>query len=157
MPFNVKLGESGRLEYQIVVENSANGENPSTINVPNYNSGMNENPETTIPLVVDKHIKNPFIIPGLKKVQIDSQLNPNYNFDSFIEGDCNRLARSAGFAVAEKPAGTSFNPLGIVGRCWSWKNTSRSGYRKRNQRNDFRIKRFYMYHQNDLPINLLMH
>ena len=27
-------------------------------------------------------------------------------FENFIEGDCNRLARSAGFAVAEKPGGT---------------------------------------------------
>jgi len=44
-------------------------------------------------------------------VNIDSQLNPNYTFDTFIEGDCNRLARSAGFAVANKPGGTSFNPL----------------------------------------------
>ena len=28
-----------------------------------------------------------------------------------MEGDCNRLARSAGYAVAEKPGTTSFNPL----------------------------------------------
>ncbi len=40
-------------------------------------------------------------------------MNPIYTFDTFIEGDCNRLARSAGFAVAQKPGGTSFNPLVI--------------------------------------------
>jgi chromosomal replication initiator protein len=28
-----------------------------------------------------------------------------------FEGDANRLARSAGMAVANKPGGTSFNPL----------------------------------------------
>jgi chromosomal replication initiator protein len=60
-------------------------------------------------------IKNPFIIPGLKKVKVESQLNPNYNFDNFIEGDCNRLARSAGYAVANKPGGTAFNPLLLYG------------------------------------------
>lgn len=60
-------------------------------------------------------IRNPFIIPGLKKVHVESQLNPNYTFDNFIEGDCNRLARSAGFAVSNKPGGTSFNPLLIYG------------------------------------------
>jgi chromosomal replication initiator protein len=60
-------------------------------------------------------VKNPFIIPGLRKVNVDSQLNPNYNFDNFIEGDFNRLARSAGFAVAKKPGGTSFNPLLLYG------------------------------------------
>ena len=38
-----------------------------------------------------------------------------YNFDNFLEGDCNRLARSAGFAVANNPAGTAFNPLMIFG------------------------------------------
>ena len=110
-----ELGPQGRLEYQIVVEKGAEGENRSTVNYPNYNSGMNDNPESTIPLVVGKHIKNPFIIPGLKKVQIDSQLNPIYNFENFIEGDCNRLARSAGYAIAQKPGGTSFNPLVLWG------------------------------------------
>ena len=60
-------------------------------------------------------IRNPFIIPGLKKVVVESQLNPKYSFDNFIEGDCNRLARSAAFAVAQKPGGTAFNPLLIYG------------------------------------------
>jgi chromosomal replication initiator protein len=48
-------------------------------------------------------------------VQIDSQLNPVYTFDAFIEGDCNRVARRAGKTVAEKPGATSFNPLVIYG------------------------------------------
>ena len=56
-------------------------------------------------------IKNPFVIPGLKKLNIDSNLNPKYSFENFIEGESNRLARSAGFAVAQKPGGTAFNPL----------------------------------------------
>jgi chromosomal replication initiator protein len=60
-------------------------------------------------------IKNPFVIPGLRKLQIDSNLNPNYSFENLIEGECNRLARSAGYAVAKKPGGTAFNPLFIYG------------------------------------------
>jgi chromosomal replication initiator protein len=55
------------------------------------------------------------VIPGLKKMHIESNLNPNHSFDNFIEGDCNRLARSAGYAVAKNPGGTSFNPLLIYG------------------------------------------
>jgi chromosomal replication initiator protein len=47
----------------------------------------------------------------LKKININSQLNENYSFENFIEGDCNRLARSAGFAVASNPGKTAFNPL----------------------------------------------
>ena len=53
-------------------------------------------------------------------MQIDPQLNPIYTFDSFIEGDCNRVARRAGKTVAEKPGANSFNPLVIIWRCWSW-------------------------------------
>jgi chromosomal replication initiator protein len=60
-------------------------------------------------------IRNPFVIPGLKKVNVDSNLNPTYSFDNFVEGDCNRLARSAAFAVSNKPGGTAFNPLLIYG------------------------------------------
>jgi chromosomal replication initiator protein len=43
-------------------------------------------------------------------------LNPSYTFDDFIEADCNRLARSAGLAVAERPGATSFNPFLIYGK-----------------------------------------
>jgi chromosomal replication initiator protein len=110
-----ELGEDARLEYRIVVENSNLNSGPYTVEYPNYNTGSNSNQESSIPLVIGKNIKNPFIIPGLKKVNIDSQLNHNYNFENFIEGDCNRLARSAGYAVAQKPGGTSFNPLVIWG------------------------------------------
>ncbi len=61
------------------------------------------------------NIKNPFVIPGLKKIIIDPQLNPNLTFSTFIEGECNRLARSAGMAVAVSPGNTPFNPLYIYG------------------------------------------
>ena len=61
------------------------------------------------------NIKNPFIIPGIRKLIIDPQLNPNYTFDTFVEGECNRLGRSAGLAVAINPGNTPFNPLYIYG------------------------------------------
>jgi chromosomal replication initiator protein len=43
-----------------------------------------------------------------------TKLNPNYMFDSFIEGNCNRLARGASMSVAQNP-GRSYNPLFIYG------------------------------------------
>ncbi len=110
-----ELGVNARLEYRIVVENSSGNNSPFTIDYPNYNTGANKNPEIAAPLVMGTSIKNPFVIPGLKKVNIESGLNANYNFDNFIEGDCNRLCRSAGYAVAQKPGGTAFNPLVIYG------------------------------------------
>lgn len=61
------------------------------------------------------NIKNPFVIPGLKKIIIDPQLNPGLTFATFIEGECNRLARSAGMSVAVSPGNNPFNPLYIYG------------------------------------------
>ena len=61
------------------------------------------------------NIKNPFVIPGLKKIIIDPQLSPALTFETFIEGECNRLARSAGMSVALNPGNNPFNPLYIYG------------------------------------------
>lgn len=45
----------------------------------------------------------------------DSQLNKSYNFDTFVAGEPNKLARTAGLAVAKQPGYTAFNPLFIYG------------------------------------------
>ena len=111
-----ELGTEGRLEYSIVIENSFNNSKPYTVKIPTTNKKALVNPSVSMPMDIGNNgIRNPFIIPGLKKVNVESQLNPNYSFDNFVEGDCNRLARSAGFAVANKPGGTAFNPLLIYG------------------------------------------
>lgn len=61
-------------------------------------------------------VKNPFVLAGLSNNFDDiSQLNKNYTFTNFVEGSCNELARSASFAVANKPADTAFNPLFLYG------------------------------------------
>ncbi|MGT2865314.1 chromosomal replication initiator protein DnaA [Streptococcus fryi] len=53
--------------------------------------------------------------PTLKKViPINSNLNPNYQFSNFIQGDGNKWAFSAALAVAESP-GIAYNPLFIWG------------------------------------------
>jgi len=111
-----ELGAEGRLEYSIIMENNMNSGSPYTVKLPPGNNRTVKNPSVNLPIdAAGTPIKNPFIIPGLRKLNIDSNLNPNYSFDNFIEGECNRLARSAGFAVANKPGGTAFNPLLIYG------------------------------------------
>ena len=43
-----------------------------------------------------------------------SYLNPNYQFESFVEGKSNQLARAAAMQVAENPGG-AYNPLFLYG------------------------------------------
>src|SRR5690606_17771034 len=59
--------------------------------------------------------KNPFSIPGPTRVAIDPQLNPAYTLENVVEGESNRVARSAGLRVAQKPGTTAFNPLVVFG------------------------------------------
>ncbi len=46
---------------------------------------------------------------------LDSQLNGEYRFDNFIEGESNKLPRAVGQSIAENPEQTTFNPLFIYG------------------------------------------
>ncbi len=112
-----ELGAKGRLEYSIVMENSPNNSPSYTIKMPSSHKQSTGNDPVSIPLDINrgttKEIPNPFIIPGLRKVKVHSQLVDSLCFENFVEGDCNRLARAAGYAVASNPGKTSFNPMFI--------------------------------------------
>jgi len=111
-----ELGENAKLVYIIKMENTYGNREPFTEQIPSSNRGSVNPQEMDVPIKSkNPELKNPFVIPGIRNIKIESQLNPNYNFDNFLEGDSNRLARSAGMAVANKPGGTSFNPLLIFG------------------------------------------
>jgi len=110
-----ELGKEARLEYRIMVDSGNSKNKPLTVDMPGQGYKSFSNNEMDFPLVINNPVKNPFVIPGLKKMQIDPQLNHAYTFETFIEGDCNRVARRAGKTVAEKPGTTSFNPLVIYG------------------------------------------
>ena len=110
------LGPTGRLKYSIVMDNYGS-DNPLDIKLPTTDRTNTVNPAVRVPINFeeeeDKQVLNPFVVPGIKKIKVESQLNENYSFDNFIEGDCNMLARSAGLAVAKNPGKTAFNPLFI--------------------------------------------
>lgn len=111
-----ELGNNAKLIYIIKMENKYGNTEPYTEKIPSSNRSAMVPQELDVPVTTkDPELKNPFVIPGIRNIKIESQLNPNYNFDNFLEGDSNRLARSAGMAVANKPGGTSFNPLFIFG------------------------------------------
>lgn len=111
-----ELGETAKLVYIIKMENTYGNREPFTEKIPSANRGNFGAQEMDVPIKSkNPELKNPFVIPGIRNIKIESQLNPNYNFENFLEGDANRLARSAGMAVANKPGGTSFNPLLVFG------------------------------------------
>ncbi len=80
-----ELGSNAKLKYSIVIDNS-NFTN-SKVLYPGNNGANLKNPGITIPLK-DKNSINPDILPGIKKVQVKSNLNNNYNFENFILGKC---------------------------------------------------------------------
>ena len=112
-----ELGPEAKLEYNVVMQNNSyNNSKPYTVKFPAKSSKEIKNTPVSVPLDASENtIRNPFVIPGLKKLDIDPRLNPENSFDNFIEGECNRLARSAGYAVSKNPGGTAFNPLLIYG------------------------------------------
>ena len=74
---------------------------------------------------VDKESKNGYTnVPGTDIViegkntanSFNSNLNPRYRFSNFIEGDCNKLPRTAGINIASQPGKNIFNPLFIYGK-----------------------------------------
>lgn len=107
------IGPKAKLEYSVVVERVKAAE-PLTTTL--ASSPVRKPAVSTVYLDQKSApgLKNPFERAS-NRIQIDSQLNPSYSMDSFIEGTCNRLARSAGMAIAQRPGETAFNPLLIYG------------------------------------------
>lgn len=60
-------------------------------------------------------IQNPMVMPGIKKVEVESNLNPVHSFDNFVEGESNKFAFSVAKAIAKRPGNSSFNPMFIHG------------------------------------------
>lgn len=112
------LGEDGKLEYSVVLEKSDNNIDNRSVRLPQRPMPPENNQAQDVKGYSEYSpgkIENPFVIPGIQKTKIDSNLNSSYVFDRYIEGDCNRLARSAAMAIAENPGSSSFNPFFIYG------------------------------------------
>ncbi len=96
------LGTAGRLQYRI---KPAKQEPAAFATAQGGSRGGYQAPTPS----------NPFVIPGMTRPRIESNLDGKYTFSTFIEGDCNSLARNAAKAVADNPSNTAFNPLVIHG------------------------------------------
>ena len=103
---NKALGGPGRLQYRISPVKTKRA--PS---LPRQRQNLTEQ----VALTRQEVPGNPFVAAGVARPRIPSNLNPEYTFDNFIEGDCNSFARNAAKAVADNPSQTAFNPLVVHG------------------------------------------
>lgn len=108
-----ELGPEGKLEYSVVVDKGNAQSLPKTMIVPHTKIDLDIKPPEK--LNPDLQKRKMQILREYESFFRDIQFNENYTFDNFVEGDCNRLARAAGLAVAKKPGVTSFNPLMLYG------------------------------------------
>lgn len=106
------IGEEGKLEYSVIVDKGNASNQPYTVNLAQKN-GISKFGQ--IKGDQNQRFASPFALQAIDGCYQKSNLNPENTFETYIEGDCNRLARSAGYAVATKPGVTSFNPLMIYG------------------------------------------
>lgn len=89
------LGENGKLSYIIADEKEQKEEE------------FIRNNNSTEPIKA-KVVEN-------KRPEHETNLNSRYNFENFIKGEGNQLARAAAGAISDNPGGTSFNPFFVYG------------------------------------------
>ena len=89
------FGQGTRLEYRVVVDSTSGA-----------GTMMPSSAQTTTAYPIQQPVATNNDLPAL---------NDLYTFDSFIAGEPNKLARTAGLAVAKQPGYTAFNPLFIYG------------------------------------------
>ena len=90
------FGQGTKLEYRVLIDSTSG----ATTNVPSAGAQAHANPINNMPV---------------QREHFDTQLNALYTFDSFVAGEPNKLARTAGIAIAKQPGYTAFNPLFIYG------------------------------------------
>ncbi|MDR2534154.1 MAG: chromosomal replication initiator protein DnaA [Tannerellaceae bacterium] len=100
------IGPGTILNYRVMVDTSTG----STIDYPTERG-------TAYTAVAQKpeNKASALFIPAAPQ-DLNSYLNPKYNFENFLEGRSNRFVRVAGQQVAANPGRTAFNPLFIFGQ-----------------------------------------
>jgi chromosomal replication initiator protein len=107
------LGSEARVRYQVTLEHQDN----EILLPPSSPSPRSSEWAFSVPPrpPVAGPLPHPMVVPGLLPQSFESRLEPTYRFENFIEGDCNKLARSAAWAIAQNPGKTSFNPFLVYG------------------------------------------
>jgi len=100
-----EVGVGTRLEYRVMIDKSSG----AGTQIPS--SSEQQKPKQ---VANNSAYLNPYHKPQLP--EIDPQLNPAYNFNNLIEGNSNKLARTAGISIGTEPGKNIFNPLFIYGQ-----------------------------------------
>lgn len=97
-------GAGTRLEYRILIDRSSGASTTS------YSPGVEK-----AKLMPDVPSFIPQRDPEPQLPQLDSRLNLSQTFDSFVQGEVNKMARTVALTVSREPGKTAFNPLFIYG------------------------------------------
>ncbi len=98
------FGKGTRLEYRVLID-SRSGAGPI---IPSQGALEVEKP-------IHREAKHfPYAVQR-QMPDLDPQLNPNYTFQTFVKGECNKLAYTAGHTISADPGRNIFNPLFIFG------------------------------------------
>ena len=103
---NKQIGEGTRLMYSVLTDKT----NRISVNM----EGTNRSSAIPVPGTIRDGNKAPNPMQAPAPQDLDPHLNPNYNFDTFIQGASNEFSRTVGETVAKNPAKT-FNPLFLYG------------------------------------------
>ena len=101
------FGPNVSLRYRILTDKTNN----TTTDVESEGLGLNieEMP------VSDRANQGPSVLDAATPQQLNPQLDPKKTFQSFIEGDSNKLPRTVGLSIAEHPGKSAFNPFFVYG------------------------------------------
>jgi len=105
-------GEPPKLILDVFAKRSNQSNTPLSSGVSN-SSIQTSMPAATQPKAPVVSVAATADIPPMVS-QYKSNINPNYQFDNFVEGKSNQLARAAATSVANDPGG-AYNPLFIYG------------------------------------------
>jgi chromosomal replication initiator protein len=86
-----ELGKTqSKLLYKIKMENTYGNKQPFTEQLP-VPIGVHETTKVDVCFKINPELKKSFVISGIRNLKIESQLNANYSFDNFLEGDSTDL------------------------------------------------------------------
>ena len=108
------IGKGVKLWYSVMENKPQGKEEAITMNMKGKTT-VSPKVQQTRPPSVSNNLVNPFAIPGMKKVEINSNLKADFSFDNYVEGESNKFAATVARSIAKRPGSTAFNPLFLHG------------------------------------------